>query len=169
VSILDKRKKRLFPRGAQSNVLRQVKPHAFGFIDMMLPRDVGRFLMQIVLCQAVEINITRTVFEMATGTWKESPFPTEVVEEVRRKIREILLIGGRDPTKHPEDVYRFMDIRLMQAMAESTGDPDSSYLDQVAIGVRVGTGIRMPTTPAVFNKKVKRKLHEIGEEEEEGG
>ena len=37
-------------------------------------------------------------------------------------------------------------------------DPDAKYIDVVSVGVHIGVGIRMPRTPAVYERKRKWAL-----------
>ena len=51
-------------------------------------------------------------------------------------------------------------IRWLQAVLKEAGDPDWKGMKWFAKGIRVGVGVRLPRTPAVFARKRKWRLPE---------
>ena len=54
-------------------------------------------------------------------------------------------------------------MRLLQAFLRAAGDPDWRGLDHFARGVRIGVGVRLPRTPAVFKRKRRWRLEGQGD------
>jgi len=53
-----------------------------------------------------------------------------------------------------------VDIPLLRALLEDAGDPDYEILDAYLVGVRIGVGVILPRTPAVYEERVKWRLPE---------
>ena len=51
-----------------------------------------------------------------------------------------------------------MDVRLLGGFLEACGDPDHAGITRYAGGVKIGVGIKMPRTPAVFERKTRWSL-----------
>ena len=102
----------------------------------------------------------------ASGKLSADPFPPAKTSELRWWIKERLTERGLNTEDRPNDQRQLIGVRLLQALLKDAGDPDWEVLDQYARGVRVGVGVRMPRTPAVFNPKRKWRLP--GQEEVQG-
>ena len=58
-----------------------------------------------------------------------------------------------------------INIRRLQAFLSACKDPDAWALDSFAKGVRVGAGMTMPRTPAVYEERIKWRLKEVVDDE----
>ena len=115
------------------------------------------------------MDVKRTVCAMACGRMDSSPFSVHLMEEARRLWLSALHELGSDqlqPHIHHPEVYHWDAIGEHLRLA---GDPDwrilSRGLHSFKDGVRIGVGVRMPRTPAVFPRKTKWRKYE---EEEDG-
>ena len=59
-------------------------------------------------------------------------------------------------------------MRLLQVFMRACEDPDAEALDAFATGVRIGAGLRMPRTPAVYREKVRWRLPSLDDPDEWG-
>ena len=58
-----------------------------------------------------------------------------------------------------------IDFQLFKGLLLHLGDPEISIMDHCIMGVRVGVGVRLPLTPAIWDRKVRwRKLDDDGED-----
>ena len=97
----------------------------------------------------------------ACGGLQSDPFPPERTTLLREQLFSSIRAGGKFPDKRPGDADRPVYFRAVAALLEESCDPDWEVFDkQYPTGVRLGVGVRMPRTPAVFDKKTKWKLKE---------
>ena len=65
---------------------------------------------------------------MAAGKVKTNPFDDKVIEEVRDKLRLLLMeLGYGDGLPREGDMHQVIEVRLMQALMKAFGDPDHYY------------------------------------------
>ena len=77
-----------------------------------------------------------------------SPFDAAVVTKVREQLLEKLNASGIGATRQATDEPSSLHFRLVYALLKPFEDPDAC-----ATGFRVGVGIWMPRTPAVYGPK----------------
>ncbi len=112
----------------------------------------------IIKLRGIVAQITdpsREVFKMATGNAEGSPFSGTQLKEAREAIADAL--GLDRGLAFKIRVHQPFLLELLSATLEKIGDPDWRQLtkgkwsfDQ---GVPIGVGIRMPRTPAVYERK----------------
>jgi len=95
----------------------------------------------------------RAFATLATGRAVESPFPCTMVEELRRRLEERLASRGQECRARASDEEQPIRIRLLAALLEDAQDPDAGGIRDYVAGVRLGVGVVMPRTPAVFPRK----------------
>ena len=102
-------------------------------------------------------DLKKALLELAAGNLKASPFPTEVVEQVRMDLGIVLKKHGfGDGLKQEGDVCQDTEVRLVQALLKAFGDPDHFFAEWWAKGVWVGSpSRRLPRTPALYERTVK--------------
>lgn len=110
------------------------------------------------------LAMRKLAYRVAAGKMVESPIPADLFKKLEEEVEEILKKAGVAPTHEESDVEQVYDVRRLQAMLKLAGDPDWRILTTYARGVPLGPGMKMPRTPAVFQKKRKWALSE-----EEGG
>jgi hypothetical protein len=100
------------------------------------------------------------VFKLAAGKQTTSPFTGSEVEKVRGEVVDLLNLAGHPTSRRTGDRDQKIHIRLLQALLRAAGDPDADYLDQVAVGVRLGVGVDLGRAPAIFEEKLKWTVKE---------
>jgi hypothetical protein len=103
-----------------------------------------------------EINDpSREVFKMATGHAEGSPFSGAQIRRARESIADALGLDRELAFK--VRVHQPFFLELLSATLEKVGDPDWKQLTKgkwsFDKGVPIGVGIRMPRTPAVYERK----------------
>lgn len=95
------------------------------------------------------------IFRLATGNGVHSPFTEEQVRAARSAVAEATGLSAELAERVVE--HQPFHLHLLSAFLEKAGDPDWRQLTQgrfsFAVGVPIGVGIRMPRTPAVFERK----------------
>ena len=102
-------------------------------------------------------DMKRLLLELATGMHKESPFDSELVDEIRVDLRLVCKQSGHGPGLPEEgDVVQAFEVRLIQGMMRVFGDPDEHMCHWWARGAWLGSPQRrLPRTPAVFDRKTR--------------
>lgn len=116
-----------------------------------------------------EKGLRAAIFELAAGKRRQEPVPKALSTRLSDGLARIAKTHGADPMPREGDRPQKIQVRLLGAVANLLEDPDSTYPDQVAVGVRLGVGVTMPRVPDVFEKKTKWALpaedeHETGGE-----
>ena len=93
--------------------------------------------------------------KLASGKVCENPFPAEETRGLLEFTKKLL---GADAEPRRDDQRQLVRIRLIQALLREAGDPDWKGMDWFAKGIRIGVGVRLPRTPAVFSRKQKWRL-----------
>lgn len=112
-------------------------------------------------------GLRTAVFELAAEKRKDRLAPEDIVAKLRRELAGLAAQHWLGPDTREGDVKQTLHVRLLAAVASVLEDPDSSFPAEVARGVRLGVGVTMPRTPAVFEAKTKWALPH--EDEGEGG
>ena len=81
-------------------------------------------------------------------------------DRIRGRLSEVL---GKElerwtPTGKVQD--QPFKVRLLGTFLRDAGDPDREFLKMVECGVRIGVGVALPRTPAVYPEKLSRRLRE---------
>jgi len=97
--------------------------------------------------------VKRAFATLATGRATCSPFEVNVVAGLRHRLEERLRIQGVDCAPLPGDEAQPVHVRLLSALLKDAQDPDAQGILDYAHGVRIGVGVRMPRTPAVYPRK----------------
>ena len=63
--------------------------------------------------------------------------------------------GGADPSVQSGDVMQAIRKRSVQSFLWLVGDPDFKICDTYAKGVPIGYAMKLPRTPAIFERKTK--------------
>jgi hypothetical protein len=95
---------------------------------------------------------------ISSGRVSVCPFPEEGLLALREKLAALLESYGLSPRRRAGDRSQKVETRLLGAFLEYVGDPDFKVLAQFAVGVRIEVGVRMPRTPAVFERQTKWSL-----------
>ena len=112
-------------------------------------------------------SITTKLFADLIGSKTDSnPFPAEGTERIRSCLHSLADPGflSRAPLAEPQE--QPIAVRLKEALLAAFEDPDAEIFFNYEIGVRIGVGVDMPRTPAVFPEKLRWSLRE---QEEWGG
>ena len=106
----------------------------------------------------------RELIRVACGHREASPFPEAEVLLTRQELRTLLKpCGFSEGLPRPGDKRQAFEVRLIGGLAKAAEDPDSYFADFWARGVWVGSrGRPLPRTPAVFARKRKWRLGELG-------
>ncbi len=91
------------------------------------------------------------------GEASSSPFPPELVDHV---VGAFIGALGERAKERPQDRHCVIRLRLLQAVLIEAGDPDSAGISQYIEGVPIGVGVRLPRTPAVFDRRTRWNLPE---------
>ena len=77
---------------------------------------------------------------LAAGKCEASPFPEEVVENVRMELRMALKKAGHgDGLPREGDVVQVTEVRLLQALLRALQDPDHFFCERWSRGVWLGS------------------------------
>jgi len=98
---------------------------------------------------------------LACGHCEAVPFPREATLRIREKV-VAALSGTASPVKERPEGYQEqpIDLPLLQALLAEAADPDYAILDRYMMGVRIGVGVVLPRTPAVYEARTKWRLPE---------
>jgi len=105
-------------------------------------------------------SVKRAFATLATGKAVQSPFGVRMVAGLRRRLEERFRLAGVECAPQPGDEHQPVHIRLLAAMLANAGDPDAGGILGYTDGVRIGVGVTMPRTPAVYPRKRRWALPE---------
>ena len=131
-----------------------------------LPLGVNDNLRQAIWsemdrCEASEPGwVTATLSGLTAGSFSCSPFPAQATDRIRHDLASELDHRGCWCTPLPGDLEQPVMVRLLGGFLRACGDPDWQVMQHYALGVRIGVGVRLPRTPAVFPRKRRWKLPE---------
>ena len=104
--------------------------------------------------RSLGINAKSFATQLARGSIQEDPFPSEALARARLALAARLRrwvpdwIPSGDPQMQP------IQVSLLGSMLRAVGDPDWQALQEYESGVRIGVGVELPRTPAVWPAKV---------------
>ncbi len=91
---------------------------------------------------------------LARGQVERDPFPSDALADLTDYAMTIYDADGEDGARpRGGDLPQTIRVRLLQAILRDSGDPDWEGMSQFATGIRLGVGVRMPRTPAVYARK----------------
>ena len=109
-------------------------------------------------------SLKATLAKLAAGGVEVNPFPEAGLDHLRQELRSVLRRHGKDEGQaRPGDAEQATDVRLVQALLEAFGDPDSYFAEWWAQGVWVGSPQRpLPRTPCLYDRKTTWNLKDDG-------
>ncbi len=106
-------------------------------------------------------GIEKLFAALSKGEVLDSPFPIDLVTDLTAYAESLFDDDGEGGARErPGDVAQPVRVRLVQALLRAVGDPDSAGMSHFAAGVRLGVGVRLPRTPAVYARKTRWRLPE---------
>ncbi len=106
---------------------------------------------------------------LASGSVEENPFGGDSWDGFVEKIIEVIDGGSGSAHARPHDQPQRLRVRLLQTVLALGGDPDAPGMEHFCRGVRVGVGVRLPRTPAVYARKRRWRLKAGDAEQVEDG
>ncbi len=98
---------------------------------------------------------------LAQGEATESPFPDALLDDLVGYTLSLFDDDGHGGARpRPADVPQPVRVRLLQAILRAVGDPDPAGMEHFARGIRIGVGVKLPRTPAVYSRKTRWRLPE---------
>ena len=99
------------------------------------------------------LDVKDILARLAAGRQESSPFPSDLVANLRTVLCTQLQSAGFDPTPRQGDGAQEIHVRLVQALLQACEDPDAAIMDDFAIGVRLGVDYRMHEPRVYFSLK----------------
>jgi hypothetical protein len=123
-------------------------------------RAAGRFLDEYLGGMEDEHGFTpETLFDrMARGSIDDLPFQGAPWDQAQQRFQQVVDGGTSSTLPRPEDQPQRLRVRLLQSILALADDPDARGMEHFCRGVRIGVGVRMPRTPAVYPRKRKWRL-----------
>jgi len=90
---------------------------------------------------------------LAAGRAVASPFPAAMVSKLREDLKSRVRELGGTHEERPGDQPQPINMRLLAALLKAASDPDAEGIASFAGGVRLGVGVELPRTPAVYPRK----------------
>ena len=98
--------------------------------------------------------------ELARGGVTDCPFPEQLITDLSDRAMGIFDDTAEGSRPRRGDRAQPLRIRLIQAILREADDPDVAGMEQFARGIRIGVGVRMPRTPAVYLRKTRWRLRQ---------
>ena len=100
-----------------------------------------------------QIDTKSLIENMCTGQLREDPFSQEALASVKAGIGALVKdkVDAWAPVGVP--LIQNIDVKLLSILLSELGDPDAEVFAQYECGVRLGVGVELPRTPAVFAEK----------------
>ncbi len=117
------------------------------------------------LYQRIGLTAEQLFDQLAAGEVAEDPFARDadgmsaLVDSVARALDN----KRYSPVARAEDLAQPVRIRLLQCVLYLGGDPDHHAMDHFGRGVRLGVGVKLPRTPAVYARKRRWRLEGQGD------
>ena len=91
--------------------------------------------------------------KLCDGNAVHEDFPDETSEQIRASIETLLVESGwvREAPVHFRRVG--IDFMMIAGILWNSGDPDWKGVAKLHKGVRLGVGVKLPRTPAVYPRK----------------
>ena len=109
------------------------------------------------------MDVLAMACRLAHGGLEECLFDAGLLDEGRKRIFRVLKVVDGDSMLHVAARQPFL-LNLASLMARVLGDPDWRVLvagpNNFTRGVQVGVDEKLPRTPAVFDRKVKRRRYD---------
>ena len=100
--------------------------------------------------------------ELVKGRCRASPFPSERIAKIRAQVDALLEGAGCavTPPRHKHPLKQRMAFMRLAMLLKEAGDPDWRFFanELAGRGVRIGVGVELPRTRAVFPPKTKWRL-----------
>ncbi len=126
----------------------------------------GHIMTYIINLQSHLGMTAEHLFELlASGQIQEDPLAKDptgfrlLVDQVQQALRNDVY----SPFARTNDLPQPVRIRTLQSILWLGGDPDYRALDHFGRGVRIGVGVKMPRTPAVYHRKRRWRLQGQGD------
>ncbi len=128
---------------------------------------VRRLIMNYVehLHSRIGLSAEQLFGRLAAGQVAEDPLSQDPSGQ-RHLIDEVMSALSNDvysPYARAEDAAQPIRIRMLQAILFLGGDPDYRAIDHFGRGVRIGVGVKLPRTPAVYARKRRWRLEGQGD------
>ncbi len=128
---------------------------------------VRQLIMDYVVHLRSHVGLSaEQLFDMlATGQVLEDPLSKDPRGQ-RRLVDNVLRALANDecsPYARAEDLAQPIRIRMLQAILFLGGDPDHRAINHFGRGVRIGVGVKLPRTPAVYARKRRWRLEGQGD------
>eukprot|EP00438_Fugacium_kawagutii_P005911 Skav229261 [mRNA] locus=scaffold952:21426:24141:- [translate_table: standard] len=105
----------------------------------------------------------KLISSLLCGKVEEQPFE-QLLELIKKSWSQVLEKEGKSVTSRQGDRSSAVDLRLLLALAGEVGDPDYSYLEEMATtGVKLGAESEVPRIPEVYEEKAKWPLPQANE------
>ncbi len=99
--------------------------------------------------------------KLARGQVDKDPFPSDELSGLAEYAMALYDCDGEEGARpRGGDLPQPVRVRLLQAILKDSGDPDWKGMSQFATGIRLGVGVRMPRTPAVYARKRRWRIPE---------
>ena len=108
-------------------------------------------------------QLEKLCFKIMAGKFTSDPFGEEL-EGVRASLVSMLADAGMTRPPGQWRKGQCIDYGLLHMLGEWLGDPDYQCMAEFCQGVRIGVGVDLPRTPAVWPSKAKWPLGEFDEE-----
>jgi hypothetical protein len=136
--------------------------------DRPVSRDPRVLALRSAILRAVQSldgsdgrGIDRLFASLAQGEVSESPFSEALLADLAGYAEALFDTDGHGGARaRPADVPQPVRVRLLQAILRAVGDPDPAGMEHFARGIRIGVGVRLPRTPAVYARKTRWRLPE---------
>ncbi len=102
---------------------------------------------------------------LAAGKVAEDPFACDAdgMRALADRVARDLTNDRYSPAARAEDLVQPVRIRMLQCILYLGGDPDHHAMDHFGRGVRLGVGVKLPRTPAVYSRKRRWRLEGQGD------
>ena len=122
-----------------------------------MPDDMNVGLRRAILSEFSHIlhadgkALKKKLAMLITGRAQGPPFEEEVADRLRESVRAAARVRGFEHGPLPGDRPQPVEVRLLGSYLRGCGDPQwRVYGKHFAPGTRIGVGVRLPRTPAVY-------------------
>ncbi len=122
-------------------------------------------IQRFVAARDAEGNWSEDLFDkLSKGQVDSDPLPEAEIDALAEYAMG-LYDGEEDGDARPRagDQKQVVRVRLLQSILRDAADPDWRGMDRFATGIRLGVGVRMPRTPAVYARKTRWRIAEQAE------
>ncbi len=97
---------------------------------------------------------------MARGSIEDLPFQGAPWDYAQQEFQRVIDGGTGSTVPQSADQPQRLRVRLLQSILALADDPDTRGMEHFCRGVRIGVGVRMPRTPAVYPRKRRWRLRD---------